>query len=233
MYTDAACGLVVASDQGVPDWAAVRQTGVAFVFLRATAGQHWTDPLFSSNWRVLRERELVRGAAHVFRPGLDAFEQAEHFCQTVRLAAGDLPPVLQVLEPGHSSECLAEEITDWLTTVERETGRTPMIHTHPDVWNAICTADFGRYPLWVADYGTSRPRLPLGWHDWHFWQLLQASRKAGLPAQVDLSVYKGTTGDLHHFAEARQSRVQATRELEVPGRAASDYREVDPYLVSG
>src|SRR5581483_6292680 len=64
-------------------------------------------------------------------------------------------------------------------------------------WNAHLNSNFGSYPLWVANYGASSPKIPAGWTTWNFWQHSQSGTIAGVTGNVDLNNFNGTQDDLN------------------------------------
>ena len=190
-------GIDVSHWQGTVDWDRVAGGGVAFVFIKATEGGDYTDPRFAENWAGAARAGIARGAYHFYRPQTEAAAQAQHFLRTVQLRAGDLPPVLDVeVTDGRSAEAISAGVRTWLETVERATGRRPIVYTRASFWTAQMGGGFGAYPLWVAHYGAAQPGIPAGWSGWTFWQHSDAGRVVGISGGVDLNWFNGSRGDL-------------------------------------
>lgn len=198
-------GIDVSHWQGTIDWSAVAADGVEFAFVKATEGGDYTNPRFAENWAGARRAGVVRGAYHFFRPRTDAAAQAAHFLRTVRLAPGDLPPVLDVeVTDGRSAESIAAGVLTWLQEVERATGRRPVVYTRASFWTAQMGGGLGPYPLWVAHYGVSAPSIPAGWSGWTFWQHSDAGRVDGISGAVDLNWFNGGRVELDAFVSTGQ-----------------------------
>lgn len=184
-------GIDVSHWQGAIDWPRVADDGVAFAFIKATEGGDYVDPAFAANWAGAAQAGVMRGAYHFYRPQTDAAAQAEHFLRTVQLRAGDLPPVLDVeVTDGRSASAIAAGVRTWLETVERATGRRPIVYTRAGFWNQV-GGGFGAYPLWVAHYGVASPAIPADWARWTFWQHSDTGRVAGIGGDVDLDWFTG------------------------------------------
>ncbi|MFP5288949.1 MAG: glycoside hydrolase family 25 protein [Thermoanaerobaculia bacterium] len=199
---DTVQGIDVSHFQGVVDWQKVAQAGMSFAFAKATEGITYTDPQFAANWAGIRAAGLLRGAYHFFEANDDATAQAQHFLAMVQLAAGDLPPVLDVeTTAGVSTEQIWSGVSTWLQVVEQATGRRPILYTAPGFWNAH-QPDLAltRYPLWLADYA-AQPVLPDGWTSWLFWQHSQTGSVAGVTGAVDLDLFNGTLEQLHELSQ--------------------------------
>ena len=194
-------GIDVSHLQTTVDWPSVARAGKAFVFVKATQGATEVDPRFTANWEGARAAGLRRGAYHYFQPGDDPSAQAAHFLRTVVLADGDLPPVLDIetaLEGAagsvEASQQLVRDVSVWLTRVSAATKRSTILYTSPGFWNSLPTTSaetWGKFPLWVSEYGVPSPRQVRGWQTWTFWQYSQAGRVPGVPAAVDLSRFVG------------------------------------------
>lgn len=190
-------GIDVSHYQGTVSWPHVLESGVRFAVVKATQGTTYVDPLFHANWDGVKAAGLVRGAYHFYTPGDDPAQQAHHFLSTVKLEDGDLVPTLDIeTSNGLSAAEIVQGVETWLTTVQQATGCLPIVYTAPGFWKTLGTAAFGRYPLWVAEYGVSAPLLPSGWTHWTFWQHSQSGTVPGVSGAVDLDTFAGTLEQL-------------------------------------
>ncbi|MDP9101394.1 MAG: hypothetical protein M3N21_04520 [Actinomycetota bacterium] len=193
------------------DWAAVRNEGRSWAFVKATEGTTYTNPYFAGDWRGASAAGLYRGAYHYARPSgtaNSAQDQAHFFASTIgsQSIPGTLPPIIDLEDSGGlSSAALVTWVTDFLTALQAATGRTPMLYTYPNFWHtqmADSTAFF-TYPLWIANYGVSSPQS-LGWPHWTFWQYTSTATVNGIPSPgaTDVSYFNGTALDLAALALA-------------------------------
>ena len=194
-------GIDVSHNQGTVDWNAVVQAGQVFAFMKATDGITYTDPQFATNWSGAKAAGLLRGAYHFYETNDDPTAQAENFLNAVQLEPGDLPPVVDIerTTSGQSASQIVQDLQTWLDVVEQATGLVPIIYTGPSYWDSLGTSAFGRYPLWVAEYGVASPKLPSGWTCWTFWQSSESGTVAGI-SPVDLDVFGGTLAELEALA---------------------------------
>jgi lysozyme len=195
-------GIDVSHYQGTIGWGSVVQAGMAFAFIKATQGTADVDPQFRANWSGAQAAGLLRGAYHFFEPGADPQQQAERFLSVVQTEPGDLPPVLDVEDSGDPAEILSG-IQTWLDAVEQATGKTPILYTNPTFWTGLGSSGFGRYPLWIAEYGVTAPKIPAGWSTWTFWQSSESSSVSGIAGNVDSDLFQGTFLDLQQLAQAQ------------------------------
>ena len=196
-------GIDVSHYQGTIDWNAVAKAGTVFTFIKATEGTTGSDPNFEVNWNGSHTAGLLRGAYHFFQPGEDPRQQAMNFLKVVQPTPGDLPPVLDVEASGTPSEIIAG-IHTWLTCVDLAVGKTPILYTNPSFWANLKTSDFGRFPLWIAEYGVVAPKVPEGWSIWTFWQFSESGSIPGISGYVDFDLFQGTLPELQGLAGMRE-----------------------------
>jgi WD40 repeat protein/energy-coupling factor transporter ATP-binding protein EcfA2 len=205
-------GIDVSEINGDIDWQQIKREGYAFACVKATDGANTSDGTFQSNWVEIQGSGLLRCAYHVFRISDSPEEQAKLFLSTVKLQAGDFPPVLEVFELGStSSTSIIRSIYTWLTIVEEATGIKPILRTSPNLWSKIINQDLnyvitqdqppqlGSYPLWVVDYKETSPDIPSGWANWTFWQYTDQGRSTGNPVTFAISRFNGNLSGLQEF----------------------------------
>jgi lysozyme len=208
-----ALGIDVSRFQKTIDWPSVAGAGVRFAFVQASRGsgadctvkpeQCGPDPYFAAN-RLAAETAGIRvGAYHrAFASGgtvadarTDALAESDIFLAAVgTLQTGELTPVLDVETPftGMTATTLRTWIRVFVKRVNRRLGRKPMIYTNATSWSATGnTAEFAKakYPLWIAQYGVSRPWVPAGnWarHGYSVWQYTSSGSVPGISGHVDM-----------------------------------------------
>jgi lysozyme len=213
-------GIDVSHFQGTVNWQEVKQAGMKFAIVKATEGQTTVDSQFNNNWQNIKAEGLLRGAYHFFDAGIDGTSQANHFLQIAQVEAGDLPPVLDVESAASASNAtILQEVQNWLDTVEQALNRLPMIYTTASFWNSHLNNSFGKYPLWVAEYGVSVPKIPAGWSNWQFWQYSQSGSVEGVSGSVDMDYFNGSYSDLLDFLLPAGSE---SNSVETPAGSATD-----------
>jgi GH25 family lysozyme M1 (1,4-beta-N-acetylmuramidase) len=199
-------GVDLSHYQGSVSWSKVRSDGISFAFMKATEGSTYADPTLQRNWQGAEQVGIYRSAYHFARPSTGtAAAQARFFVAKAGRFAdpGDLPPVLDLeASGGLGPAALRSWVSTWLTTVERLTGRTPILYFSPSFWTDHMgnSTAFTRYPLWIANYTTGAPRVPGGWPTWTFWQRTSSGRVSGISGSVDMNRFNGTTAALARLA---------------------------------
>jgi lysozyme len=207
-------GIDVSGWVASPDWGAVSNQGVKFVFVKASENT-LADSKFSQHWQGSKSVGMLRGAYHFFHPeSNNSAQQANIFIQAVGADKGELPPILdleQVYVNGNPislpvGSAMLALIKQWLDPVESAFGRKPMIYAGAFFLNqqGVNASWLINYPLWVAQYpyapGTNAeysnlqtmptptsgmPQQPAGFQPWTFWQYSSKGQLAGFaPSQL-------------------------------------------------
>ena len=172
-----------------------------FCIAKSSQGVTRVDPRFAEHMAKLKERSILRGAYHFFRLlNTDVDTEITNFLTATKAGGivwsekGVLPPVLDIEPIGTEfdnpvkGKIIADRVNiatrakKWLTTVEKATGKTPIIYTTRLIWDEFLKSPkgFERYPLWVADYGgLVAPRMPSGWSDYMMWQFTEKGKIGG------------------------------------------------------
>ena len=194
-----AIGLDVSEFQGKIDWTLVETIEenypLEFVFIRATAGNDRVDGQFEENWLGAKNRKIIRGAYHYYRPNENSLEQAKLFIKTVHLHKGDLPPVLDIekLPKGQSLDSLKIGLRRWLNAVEAHYKVKPIIYTGEKYYDDFLKDDFSDYLFWIANYNFYREKIG---EDWLFWQFTEKASVPGIKGNVDVNIYNGDVEQL-------------------------------------
>lgn len=198
-HDDKAIGFDVSEYQSEIDWEQTYHIDesfeLSFVFIRATAGKNKVDKRFKENWKASKDRQLIRGAYHYYRPNENSIEQAENFIKNVKLEKGDLPPVLDIekLPKSQSIDSLKVGLRRWLKKVEKHYKVKPIIYSGESYYNDFLKKEFSDYPLWIANYNFWRNHLE---DDWLFWQFTEKAQIQGIEGMVDVNIFNGDKNQL-------------------------------------
>ncbi|MED1954138.1 GH25 family lysozyme [Brevibacillus centrosporus] len=181
----------VSRHQGTIDWKKVATDGVKGVFIKATEGIGYTDPLFRANVQGALAAGLKVGFYHYCRPetGNTAVKEAESFLTAVAGLSAVLPHVLDV--EGEAANFGATKLTDWcynwLETVEQRSGHRAMVYTGASFAKTYLGAKLAKWPLWVAHYGVNQPMANPTWQRWSVFQYSSTGKVAGIVGNVDMN----------------------------------------------
>ena len=185
-------GIDVSHHQREIDWRKVAADDVTFAFIKASEGGDHRDTRFAANWREAQAAGLKVGAYHFFTFCRSGRDQAENFLGTLGADKGSLPAALDLELGGNCNakpepSAIRAEIDDFLTRVERHTGKPVVLYVTPEFWDAYNQILPAR-PLWIR----SLFRKP-GQKGWSVWQYHNAGSVDGISGRVDLNVANDLT----------------------------------------
>ena len=212
-------GVDVFAGDGTIDWAALKASGRAFAFIKATQGDYDVQSTFAADWDGAGSAGILRSPYHFFDGTVDGSAQAAAFLAAIGSAgygSGDLPPLLDLECPTSSVESqadtcceyagssgwvptstLSQRVFDWLQAVEQATGRVPLLYSYPDWFAGVgfTDASLAGYPLFIASY-TSCPTIPSPWTSALFWQYSATADIPGVGSSADADRFIGTAAEL-------------------------------------
>ena len=189
-------GVDVSHYQAKINWDTVATQGIHFAFVKATEGKDHTDKNYTDNWTEMKRVGIKRGAYHYFHPALPALEQATNFKTAVDLEFGDLPPAIDIeSDEGLERQEVVTNLKAMMYLIKIKYNIKPIIYTHYKFYNKFIAGEFDEYPVWIARYGSNKPKLAAGL-DWYFWQYGNKGKLKGIEGFVDLNVFRGSKTDL-------------------------------------
>ncbi|PZU90397.1 MAG: glycoside hydrolase [Shinella sp.] len=192
-------GIDVSKWNGDVDWPKVRQSGVSFVFIKATEGKDIVDPRFDEYWRKARAAGLPHAPYHFYYFCSTADEQADWFIRNVPKESMHLPPVLDVEWNNTSKTCqyrpnaetVRSEMKRFMDRIEAYYGKRPIIYTSVDFHRDNLEGAFQDYHFWVRAVA-QHPEEIYPERRWAFWQYTSTGIIPGIKGQTDINVFAGT-----------------------------------------
>lgn len=188
-------GIDVSHHQGRIDWMLVAQGETRFVYIKASEGGDWRDPLYTANMAGAQATNMRVGAYHFFTLCSPGEVQARNFL-AIAATARDLSPAIDLEYVGNcaarpSRQEFEKELTDFIRVVRGELGVEPILYTMEDFYSDYLEGGkFSAAPLWVRDifFGMSWPDAG------HvvFRQFANKGRVAGISGPVDLNHFIGS-----------------------------------------
>ncbi|WP_205751809.1 GH25 family lysozyme [Cryptosporangium phraense] len=205
-------GVDVSNYQGSVNWAAVRNAGVRWTYILATDGLNTPNRrYFAGQYNGAFNAGIIRGSYHYARFSVsDGTTQARYFVMHGGGWSPDgmtLPGALDLegrcgADPASTRRWIAQFLNEY----RRTTRRDAVIYTTPNWW-ATCVGSWpqvtSRFPLWISNTRTTRPRVPSGWGYYTMWQWVHGEdggRVSGVTGGVDQNVFNGTVNRLQAFA---------------------------------
>ena len=181
-------GIDVSHHNGKINWKQVPD--VEFVYIKATEGATYADPMYQQNIEGARAKKLRVGAYHYFRTTSSVQKQFENYKQHVKKSDIDLIPMVDVEEcKKWSAVQFQDSLMRFIQLVKSHYGKTPMIYSVNTFYNRYCAPRFNNYHLMIGRYGINEPVIK-GRGTYTIWQKSQAGKLPGIPKNVDIGIFR-------------------------------------------
>ncbi|KPU45545.1 N-acetylmuramoyl-L-alanine amidase LytC precursor [Oxobacter pfennigii] len=183
-------GIDVSRYQGDIDWKAVKDAGYEFAIIRisgVSSNGLFTDVNAIKNVNGAKAAGLVVGGYHYayFKNAEEAQEEANYFVSIIK-DMGLKYAVLDIEYPGAKGD-LTQASLKFLDTVSSVA--QPVLYSYPLFIDSHLTSKVTKYPLWIAHYGVSSPKVPV-WPEWKIWQMTSQGSVPGIKGNVDINIMK-------------------------------------------
>jgi lysozyme len=204
-----ALGTDISFWNGKMDFAKMVAAGASFVYVKAS--ELYADSKFSTYWPAAKAAGLIRGAYHYLNFYGSELDQAKLFCALLANDVGELPPVLDLEDNpslhGLTADIVRGKVWNFLTAVEKATGKVPMLYCGYYYWKqwGDTNAGWTKYLFWLAWYASeSYIKVPAPWTKWTFWQYTGNGPGPQYGSQglsMDMDYFNGTVDELRAFAD--------------------------------
>lgn len=191
-------GIDISHHNGNIDWRKVKSDpqNINFVYIKATQGVDYTDPMLVANVTGAKAVGLKWGIYHFATWNshdtvVDAKLEAANFLTRVKqLGMPDLPLVLDAEsneKPALSPEELLSFITTFIAEVQKA-GYEIMFYSYPGWINSYLPKNhgLGKYKLWLADYNGPINSVN-GWVKPYMHQYTEKGKVKGISTNVDMN----------------------------------------------
>ena len=200
-------GQDVSAWQGRVDWAAQRELGSHFAYVKATEGRSYRSPDFDHQYTGAGDAGLMRGGYHFARPDSGGpEEQVDFFLNNGGGWSEDgrtLPGMVDLegyrglpRDYGLGQQEMREWISAFLVRYQDSVGRRAVVYTNYYWWMDV-VGDWTptNTPLFLAAYRAEPPvLLPGRWWGWELWQYSDSGPFAG-----DSNLWHGTQAQFESF----------------------------------
>ena len=190
-------GIDVSRHNGDIDFEKVADSGIEFVFIKASEGVNHRDSLFNKNYENARKAGLKTGVYHYFRFDAGGVEQGVNFLEAVGAKRPELGFVIDVEKTGNATNVSDAEIKERLADMidyMNLAGIRIMIYTNFDGYYDYMAENFRGLPLWICRFQEN----PIN-EEWTFWQYDHHGKVPGIKGEVDLDVFCGTRNEWSVF----------------------------------
>lgn len=181
------------------DFHALRQQ-TRGVILRA--GQNlWRDRAFDVSWKNAKEAGLLRGSYWFYDSRANPKRQAEKWAETLGNDPGEMELWCDFEERYGGAFGGWKHWYDFMEALKALLPNKKIgVYTGYYYWNEFARGVdyFGQYPLWIAWYNTTPPKVPSVWNDWTYWQFTDDYPSTGWGAEsneIDMNYFAGSEAD--------------------------------------
>jgi lysozyme len=194
-------GIDVSHYQGNIDFKKVKNAGYEFVFIKATEGKSYLDPMFETNFKNANAAGLYVGAYHfgTFSNVDEAKNEANHFLSAIKGKTFTYPVVLdlEVDKKQVSDKQLTDATIVFLEALENA-GYFAMIYSGKSFYeNELDVARLTPYATWIARYGSTLGR------DAGIWQNSSSGKVPGVSGSCDTDIAYHD----YHFISPKPAKV--------------------------
>jgi len=197
-------GIDVSHHQGKINWSLVKTDNVKFVFIKATEGSSFKDPMFRYNLNGCKENNILVGSYHYYRIGTNNQRQLKNFTMVVKKKDLNFPPVVdveyfsnEILHDIKNKKMFVKKIDELSQLIESHYGVKPIIYTDVKFYNNLIKNEFDNI-LWISDLKTKKLEY-LKNSQWLFWQYSFRGKIKGIDKDVDLNVFQGDYKNLKKY----------------------------------
>ena len=181
-------GIDVSRWQGTINFQEVANSGIDIVYIKATQGTTYVSPLFEEQYANARNNGLKIGFYHYVtaRTVEQARNEAQFFASKISGKQVDCKLAMDFEEFGNLS---TEEINAiglaFIKRLEEITNKPVVVYSNTYTARTIWNGEITNYPLWVAEYGVSRPEDNGKWNTYVGWQYTNMGNISGINGNVD------------------------------------------------
>ena len=181
-------GIDVSRWQGSINFTEVANDGIDIVYIKATQGTTYVSPTFEEQYTNAKNNELKIGFYHYVtaRTIEEARNEAQFFASKISGKQIDCKLAMDFEEFGNLSQ---EEINaiglEFVRRLEELTNKPVIIYSNTYAARTIWNGEITKYPLWVAEYGVSKPRDNGKWNSYVGWQYTNMGNIKGINGNVD------------------------------------------------
>ncbi|HEY5371522.1 MAG TPA: glycoside hydrolase family 25 protein [Hanamia sp.] len=201
-------GIDVSHYNDIPNWPAVKNTGVRFTYIKISEGVGSPDTAAGGHATAAKQSAIKIGYYHFCHPDTrsggtvinDANAEADDAMSRLAIIPKpDLPLVLDLEDsPPWDTPLSPNDYLEWINTfisrIQSTSGLDVMLYSRKSYLDVKLPRDhdLGKYKLWISNYSVTdcnKVICPVGWADWAMWQYCEDGVVAGNPS-LDINILK-------------------------------------------
>ena len=200
-------GIDVSHWNTVTDWHQLKAAGIEFAFIKATQGDYYKDPMFTTNAQGARDAGILVAPYHYFDPGITPQRQVNHFLDTIGTTPHSMLAIDVETNITHDeltipakqlSDCANDTAALCAAELKRFFRQTPLlIYTRNSFvtdYAPLMTTWLRSYPLWLATWPYKKGVVSCTWDEFKsFW--LPKTTAPTIPKNCNFWDYWQFSGD--------------------------------------
>lgn len=181
-------GIDVSRWQGEIDFKEVSNSGIQIVYIKATQGTKYVSPTFETSYQNAKKNGLKIGFYHYVtaRSEEEARKEAQFFASQIQGKQIDCKLAMDFEEFGNLNKDEINAIgLAFIKRLQELTKKPVIVYSNTYTARTIWDGEILNYPLWVAEYGVSKPRDNGKWSTYVGWQYTDTGRIKGIRGYVD------------------------------------------------
>lgn len=190
-------GIDISAHNGMMNLDAAAESGIRFVFIKATEGESFKDENFRLNYLKARHAGLKIGAYHFFRFDRDGIAQARNLLGALQGKTLDLGVALDVESFGNPDSIPQEVVIDRLSRMIdflNLSGYRVTVYSNKEGYFDILRTAAPGANLWICSFSPN----PIN-TEWTFWQYNHHGKVKGIKGDVDLDVFCGSESEWNNY----------------------------------
>lgn len=190
-------GIDISAHQGSVNFKGVRDSGIEFVWIKATEGSMFRDTGFRLNYDKARDAGLKVGAYHYFRFDEDGLAQGVHFLRTIGGRELDMGVAVDVEDEGNARgvpldtiKARLRDMTEYLNMC----GYRVTFYSNRDGFYDYLMPEMEGMPMWLCSFSSDTAG-----GDFAFWQYSHSGKVPGINGKVDLNAFGGNREEWRQF----------------------------------
>ena len=181
-------GIDVSRWQGNINFEQVANSGIQIVYIKATEGTTYVSPTFEKSYQNAKANGLKIGFYHYVtaRTEEEAKAEAQFFASKIQGKEIDCKLAMDFEEFGNLNNNEINAIgLAFIKKLQELTQKPVVIYSNSYTARTVWNGEILNYPLWIAEYGVSKPRDNGKWSKYVGWQYTDTGKVNGISGNVD------------------------------------------------
>ncbi len=181
-------GIDVSRWQGNINFEQVANSGIQIVYIKATEGTTYVSPTFEKSYLNAKENGLKIGFYHYVtaRTEEEAKAEAQFFASKIQGKEVDCKLAMDFEEFGNLNNNEINAIgLAFIKRLQELTQKPVIVYSNSYTARTVWNGEILNYPLWVAEYGVTKPRDNGKWSKYVGWQYTDTGKVNGIKGNVD------------------------------------------------